>query len=157
MAQKALLDKMLKMVEFEVPPTLVETATRTPLGDMAARLERQGRALDDKTLAAMRDEVKAQADELARSQALLMRIAQKEGLDVTETEVSTQLYQMCLRSGEDFKAVRERYERSGMIFALRDRMLADKAMDLVYAKAKVTEVEPKAEAAAPAAADKAGE
>jgi len=31
-----------------------------------------------------------------------------------------------------------------MIFVLRDRMLADKGMDLVYAKSKVTEVEPKA-------------
>ena len=31
-----------------------------------------------------------------------------------------------------------------MIFVLRDRMLADKAMDLVYAKGNVKEVEPKA-------------
>ena len=30
-----------------------------------------------------------------------------------------------------------------MIFVLRDRLLADKAMDLVYERAKVTEVEPK--------------
>ena len=49
-----------------------------------------------------------------------------------------------MRTGEDFKALREQYERSGMIFVLRDRMLADKAMDLIYAKANVKEVGPKA-------------
>ena len=38
-----------------------------------------------------------------------------------------------------------------MIFVLRDRMLADKAMDLIYAKSKVTEVEPKAPAEGDAA------
>ncbi len=48
-----------------------------------------------------------------------------------------------VRSGEDFKALRESYERSGLIFVLRDRLLADKAMDRIYAKAKVTEVEPR--------------
>jgi trigger factor len=145
-AQKTLLDRMLKMVEFELPPSMVETAMRTLLGDMAARLERQGRSLDalGKSVEELRNEVRPQAEELARSQVLLLAIAKKEGLDVSETEVSTQLYRMCLQSGEDFKSTREAYERSGMIFVLRDRMLADKAMDLVYAKARVTEVEPKA-------------
>jgi trigger factor len=38
-----------------------------------------------------------------------------------------------------------------MIFVLRDRLLADKAMDLVYERAKVTEVEPKPAPQEPAA------
>ena len=95
----------------------------------------------------LRAEVQPQADELARSQVLLLSIAKKEALDVTDNEVNTQIYQMSMRTGEDFKTLRESYERSGMIFVLRDRMLADKAMDLIYAKSKVTEVEPKAPAA----------
>ena len=143
-AQKKLLDSMLKMVEFTLPSCLVENAMRSLLNDMAARLERQGRRLESlgKSLDELRKEMQPRAEELARSQVLLLAIAKKEGLDVTETEVSTQLYRMCLSSGEDFKTVRETYERTGMIFVLRDRMLADKAMDLVYAKAKVTEVDP---------------
>ena len=145
-AQKTLLDRLLKMVDFELPPSLVETQERTLLGDMAARIERQGRSLDSlgKSMDELRAEVKPQSEELARSQVLLLSIAKKEGLDVTDNEVNTQIYQMSMRTGEDFKTLRESYERSGMIFVLRDRMLADKAMDLIYAKSKVTEVEPKA-------------
>lgn len=145
-AQKTLLDALLKMVEFELPPSLVEVQMNTLLGDMAARLERQGRSLESlgKSMEELRKEMQPQADELARSQVLLLSIAKKEGLDVTDQEVNTQIYQLAMRTGEDFKSLREQYERSGMIFVLRDRILADKAMDLIYAKANVKEVEPKA-------------
>ena len=144
-AQKSLLDSMLKMVTFELPPSLVETQMRTLMGDMASRLERQGRSLQalGKSMEELRKELQPQAEELTRAEVLLLSIAKKEGLEVSETEVSTQLYRFALESGEDFKALREEYERSGMIFVLRDRLLADKAMDLVYERAKVTEVEPK--------------
>ena len=110
------------------------------------RLERQGKSLDSlgKSEEALRAEVLPQATEITRSQVLLLAIAKKENLQVSEQEVTMQLYQLCLRTGEDFKQVREDYERSGMIFTLRDRMLADKAMEAVYARAKVTEVEPAA-------------
>lgn len=145
-AQKILLDRMLKLVHFDLPPSMVKNATRTLLGDMDARLERQGRSLESlgKSTEELENEVRPEAEEIARAQVLLLSIAKKESLEVSETEVSTLLYRMCLQSGEDFKTVREAYERSGMIFVLRDRLLADKAMDLVYAKARVTEVEPSA-------------
>lgn len=145
-AQKSMLDRLLKMVDFTLPESLVETQLRTLLADLAARLERQGRGLDSlgKTPEELRKEMLPQAEELARIQVLLLSIAKKEGLEVSDNEVNTQLYRSSLQSGEDFKTLRESYERSGMIFVLRDRLLADKAMDRIYAKASVTEVEPKA-------------
>ncbi len=142
-AQKKLLDRMLKMVDYELPTSMVETAMNSLLVDQAARLERQGRSLAalGKNIEEIRDAVRSKAEAMARSQVLLLSIAKKEGLDVSETEVSSELYRMCLANGDDFKKVRERSERNGYMFVLRDRLLADKAMDLVYAKAKVTEVE----------------
>ena len=145
-AQKSMLDKLVKMVEFELPPSMVDVQARTLLADMRARMERQGKSLDSlgKTEEELLKEVQPQAEEITRMQVLLLAIAKKEGLDVNEQEVNAQLYQLCMRSGEDFKQVREAYEKSGMIFTLRDRILADKAMDAIYAKAQVKEVEPKA-------------
>jgi len=46
-----------------------------------------------------------------------------------------------MRSGEDFRALKDAYERSGIIFTLRDRLLADKAMEAIYAKAAIKEKE----------------
>ena len=44
-AQKSMLDKLVKMVEFELPPSMVDVQARTLLADMRARLERQGKSL----------------------------------------------------------------------------------------------------------------
>ena len=120
--------------------------------DEVERLEALGKSPEE-----LRKEMLPQAEELARIQVLLLSIAKKEGLEVSDQEVAAQIYQDSMRSGEDFKSLRESYERSGLIFVLRDRLLADKAMDRVYAKARVTEVEPGAsrsdgEAVAPAQA-----
>ncbi|MDO5484011.1 MAG: trigger factor [Desulfovibrionaceae bacterium] len=145
-AQKTLLDRLLKMVEFPLPESLLEVQLRSLIGGMAARLERQGKSLDSlgKSTEELRKEMLPEAEDMARVQVLLLSIAKKEGLDVGDKEINTHLFQESMRSGEDFKSLRESYERSGMIFVLRDRLLADKAMDMIYAKAKVTEVEPKA-------------
>ncbi|MGE9985757.1 trigger factor [Desulfovibrio sp. SGI.169] len=144
-AQKTILDRLLKMADFPLPESLLDIQMRTLLTDLKARLERQGKRLEalGKSPEELRKEMLPQAEELARIQVLLLSIARKEGLEVSDQEVVAQIYQESLRSGEDFKTLRENYERSGLIFVLRDRLLADKAMDRVYAKAKVTEVEPK--------------
>ena len=144
-AEKKILDQLLKLVDFPLPESLLDVQVRSLLADLRVRLERQGKSLESlgKSEEELRKEVMPQAEEITRSQVLLLAIAKKENLQVSEQEVNMQLYQLCLRSGEDFKQTREAYERSGMMFTLRDRMLADKAMDTVYARAKVTEVEPK--------------
>lgn len=148
-AQKSLLDKLLKMVDFPLPESIVDVQIRSLMGNLAARLERQGKSLDSlgKSVDDLRKEMLPEAEDMARAQVFLLSVARKEGLEVGDKEVNTYLFQESLRSGEDFKSMRESYERSGLIFVLRDRLLADKAMDLIYAKANVTEVEPAAPAA----------
>jgi trigger factor len=147
------------MVDFPLPESVLDIQMRSLLTDLKVRLERQGKRLEalGKSPEELRKEMLPQAEELARIQVLLLSIAKKEGLEVSDQEVAAQIYQDSMRSGEDFKSLRESYERSGLIFVLRDRLLADKAMDRVYAKARVTEVEPGAsrsdgEAVAPAQA-----
>lgn len=144
-AQKELLDRLLKMVDFPIPDSLLEIEMRALLGDLTARMERQGKNIDSlgKTEEELRKEMLPRAVELARSQVFLQSVARKEGLEVSDGELLSQIYRDSQREGEDFNKRREAFERSGMIFILRDRLLADKAMDLIYAKAKVTEVEPR--------------
>lgn len=155
-AQKKLLDSLLKMVDFPLPEAMLEADMRTLMTDLAVRLERQGKRLDalGKTEEELRKELLPQAEEATRSLVLLLAIAKKEGLEVSEQEVAAQIYQNSLRTGQDFKTLQQEYERSGLIFLLRDRLLADKAMDRVYAKANVKEVPP-AESGATAPAPEA--
>jgi len=143
-SQKNLLDRLLKMVDFELPGSMVELFSKNLLADMKARLERQGKGIEslNKKQDELRAEVLPEAENITRSQVLLLAVAKKEELTVEEQEVDVQLHQMCARTGEDFKEIKDAYVRSGMVFVLRDRILADKAMDMIYAKAKVTEIDP---------------
>ncbi len=143
-AQKKLLDSLLKMVSYELPQSMLDTHTRGVLHEKQSQLERQGRGLDSlgKTAEELVAEARTEAESFTRSQVFLMAVAKKEGLEVTEQEVDMAIYHMAQSSGQDFKQLKDDYVKSGSIFTLRDRILADKAMDIIYTKAKVTEVEP---------------
>lgn len=147
-AQKILLDRLLKMVEFPLPEAMVETYIRTLIADRKAQLERQGKGLDalGKSLEELRAEVRPEAEDIARAEVFLLTVAHKEGLEVPQQEVDMQIYQLAQQAGVEYTKFKEDYVNSGMVFTLRDRMLADKGMEAIYDKAKVVEVEPAAAA-----------
>lgn len=143
-AEKKLLNTLEKDLSFELPDSYVDSNLRILVGDLAAGLEGQGRSLASlgKSSAELEEELLPRAKELARDQILLLAIAKKEGLSVSEQEIFAQIFRESYLHGQDFNALRSQYENSGMIHLLRDRMLADKAMDLIYDKAIVTYVDP---------------
>ena len=128
----------------KLPESLLDMQIRTLIAETAARLEQQGKKLADlgKSEEELRKDMYKQAEELTRIQVLLLSIARKEGLSVSQAELDNQLYRICIQTGEDYRKVREAYERTGMIHTMRDRLLADKGMEAAFAKASVKEVEP---------------
>ena len=144
-AQKTLLDNLLKLTDFPLPESMVESNINILLDDMRQKLERQGKDLSilGKTEAALKEELQPEAEMRARAQIFLMTVARKNELSVSEQEVDMQLHRMALQAGEDPAAVKDYYVKNNLVFALRDRLLADKAMDAIYAKAEVTKVAPK--------------
>ncbi len=142
-AQKEMLDKLLKMVDFELPESMVDTHLRSMVAEEQSKAERQGRSLESmgKSVEKLYEEHRKEAEDITRAQVFLMSVAKKEGLEVQDQEVDMAIYQMAQRSGQDFKQLKDDYVNSGSVFILRDRMLADKAMEAIYTKAKVNEVE----------------
>lgn len=141
-AQHEMVSKLLKMVEFPVPESMREMYIDNIIADLREQQERQGKSLVElgKTAQELRDSVREEAIEVARIQIFLLAAARKEGLDVSEEEVDNHLRQIAARNRQEFDALKENYVRNNLIFALRDRILADKAMDAIYEKAKVVEV-----------------
>lgn len=160
-SQRKLLDGLLKLVDFEIPESLVNSQLRLLLTDTVARLEREGKHFSSlgKSMPELADELRPRAREMARTQILLLAIAKKEGLEVSEREISNHILYECLTSGANYREYRESMEKNGMIFQLRDKLLEDKAMDLVYERANVRIVpeEKSGEAEKGETADRAGE
>lgn len=157
-AMQKLLNGLLDKVSFDIPESMLESRIERVLGDREVRLQRMGKSLDDlgKPREELREEARVEALEGLRPQVFLMALAEKEKLAVTEREVEIAIYTMAMRAQQDYRQVRDAYQRSGLIYDLRDRLLADKAMELIYSKAVVKTAEA-ASASGENPAEKAGE
>lgn len=142
--QKKLLGQMLKMVDFEIPPSFVEWEQRRILTNMERSLAQEGKSLASlgKTINELLAEVKPEAEETARGQTLLLKIAHAENLSVSDEELFRHIYKLCQETGEDPQSIIRSMRDNGLLYRLRDHLLADKAMDFVYDKANITFVEP---------------
>ncbi len=143
-AQKSLLDRLLKMVEFELPPTMIDLQLRSLIASKQQQALKQGRSLESMGLDIdkLSEQLLKEAEDIARAQVFLLSVAKKEELSVQEQEIDYNIYQMAMQTGQDFKQLKDDYVNSDTIFLLRDRLLADKAIDVIYTKAVVNEVEP---------------
>lgn len=143
-AEYKLLTQLLKQVDYPLPPGLVKSQAHILLGEEGYRLEQQGKSLaaTGKKPAELLEALRPRAEELARTRVLLMAIAKKEKLEVSQEEVYREVLENSIRKGENYQENLEKLEKSGYIFQIRDQMLCDKAMDLIYAKANVKMVEP---------------
>jgi trigger factor len=142
--QKELIDAILAKTDFPLPESMVEGQVRVAFEDRKDRLERKGLSIEStgKTEGQIREELRPQAEDLVRSQLLLLAIADKENLEVSTQEVDQYLQQLAIRSGQDYNTIRDYHERNNLMFAIKDKLLADKAMDLIYDNAVIEEAEP---------------
>ncbi|MDL2272193.1 trigger factor [Desulfovibrio sp. OttesenSCG-928-I05] len=148
-AQSLLLEGLLEKVEFPLPEGLVDRYTGNILADRFGRMQRGGldmNELDKETVDGWREEAKTEAEKYARTQIFLLSIAKKEAFEVSPQEMEAALRQIAAQGNHDFNTLYEHYVRNNLLGSLRDRLLADKAMDFIYEKAEIKEVEPTTDA-----------
>lgn len=142
MAQKKILDQLLARTEFPVPETLLEGHLDHLVQSFISRLEQRGKSLEStgKTEDDLRAESRADAESMARSEVFLLTVARKEALEVSEKEIDFHFRQMAARTGQDFTQLKKYHMENDLIIPIHNRMLADKAMELLYSKTKITKV-----------------
>ncbi|MFO7718192.1 MAG: trigger factor [Desulfohalobium sp.] len=141
-AQKQILDQILAQVDIPAPSSMVENQIEAHIKQTRERLERQGKSLESigSSEEQIRQDYRPEAESLVKSHLVLLAIANKEELSVDPQEVEQHLYQMAVQSGQDFQTLKEYHEKNNLMYALRDQLLADKAMELIYDNADITEV-----------------
>ncbi len=136
--QKKLLDSLVAPLDFPLPESMVNGLLAEYLSEARTFLQRQG--LDNETMTEtlknMRDEGLEQAKEQAKVQAFLLALAFRENIKVSEQEADRQIREMAAESGQDYLKLRDQLWQTGLIHDIQERMMAGKAMDLLYNKAK---------------------
>jgi trigger factor len=156
------LGRLVEQHRFEVPETIVSYQANQILQSMLRDM--MARGVDPRSAdinwEAMRDVVRERAGDDVRGSMLLERVAEAEGIEVSEEEVEAEIQAMAEGSRQSVEQVRAALTKQGGERSIADRLRNRKALDFLVQHANVREEEWREEAeeetAAAEASDEAG-
>jgi trigger factor len=135
--RRAILDVLVSRREIAVPEVLLESETVSALRDYARYLASAGADPQKEDWEKLRSEARPGAERRVREYLLLDAIAEREGLQVADSELDVEIRRAAAERGVEPVTLREQMAKVGGIDALRDEMRLAKAVDLLIASAKV--------------------
>ncbi len=139
-AQTELVDRLLKLVDFPIPPAMLESELDAVVQSAVYRAMQAGRSASDKELEEEKAARLPQITHNIKSFILLLAVGRKEGMEVSEEEVKARVLREAMQRGLDPQKLYQYYHEEGRLFAIRDSLITEKASQAIYAKAKVTMV-----------------
>jgi trigger factor len=135
--------KLLESHQFEVPQTLVDYQASHRLESVVRDMVGKGIDPRNKELdwQGAREEMKVQAEEDVRGSLLLERIAESEGINVTDDEIEAEIDRISAASRQPKEQVRGVLTKEGGERSIANRLRNSKALDLLIENAQITEEE----------------
>ncbi len=137
-----IVEQLLRDNPFEVPQTLVEEQTETLVSDTKMRLAAQG--IDFESLGVpeekLQGDYRGTAEKQVRTFLILERIAEQEGITVSDEEIENRFKEMAERIHQKPEAVKRYYEKNGLIPELKGGILSEKVLSYLLERANVTYV-----------------
>src|SRR4030042_1811933 len=134
-----MVEQLLQVNSFEVPESLVEEQTRTLVSDTKMRLATQG--VDFKNLGLSEEKLQGDYREMAQKQVrtflILEKIADQEGITVTDGEAEDRVQEISERIHQKFDAVKRYYEKNGLIPEVKAGIMSEKILNFLLEKANV--------------------
>ncbi len=157
-AKDAIIEKVYEANKTDVPRVMVEDEIDRMAQDLDHQLRYQGLSLEQylqfmgKDAAEFREELRADATKKVVTRLVLMSIVEAEKIEVSEEELEAELADMAKAYNTDVEKVREMIGVENITFFMKDIQLK-KVIDMLYDKAEVKMVQPKAEDAPEAEAE----
>ncbi|MGZ3615356.1 MAG: trigger factor, partial [Thermodesulfobacteriota bacterium] len=134
-----LVDQLLEANPFEVPESLVEEQAKAMVSDTKLRLAAQGVVLKNLGVSEekLQGDYRAVAQKQVKTFLILEKIAGQEGIAATDEEADHRLKEMSERMHQPFDAVKQYYEKNGLLPEVKARILRDKTLNFLLEKANV--------------------
>ena len=136
-ARNKMLDDMVERYHFPVPETLVQQRVDARLERGLRALAQQGMKAEDmrkldfvKLRAAQRE----QAEREVRASLIVDRIAQIEGVAVSDEELNQDVMLLSMQTREPYETLRERLAKDNGLERLREEMRREKTGHVLYEK-----------------------
>jgi trigger factor len=146
-AKKALVNKLVAMHPIDVPQSLVEGQMDYMVRRFKMELAMAGVQMPEDAEAdqRLRARVADDAKKEVQSAFLFHEIAKAENLEVTDADLQAEYEKIAARQGRKVEEISAYYQKEKVVESLRERLLEQKVVDFLYAGAKVTWEEEKAE------------
>ena len=135
--RRSILDALLSKRDVPAPEVLVESETTSALRDYARYLAASGVDPQKEDWAKLREEARPGAERRVKEYLLLDAIADREKIEVSETELEAEFKRAAAERGVEPAELREQMTKAGGLEALRDEMRLARVVDLLIAGAKV--------------------
>ena len=153
------VEKAVEHASMAVPSTMVDRESHRLYHQLEERVGEQGLTMEvylgvlQKTEEEIEEEMRPQAEFIIKRQLVLEAIAQAEGLEVTDDDITEVIKHDAEALGREYLQLLADLEKSGRREALRDEMLVAKAADLVADASVAVPMTEAEEAAAEESAD----
>jgi trigger factor len=139
------VDKLLSSVTCDLPETIVNEATRAGVHNIVQQNHQRGvgKEIIEENKDRIYANAKADAEVRVRANYILSRIAEKEGIKVTEQEVSRQIAAIAAQQKVKPQKLAQQLKDNGTLYQIQEEIMSAKVIDLLEEKAKVTEIDPK--------------
>jgi len=145
------VDKLLGAVNCDLPETIVNEATRAAVHNIVQQNHQRG--VGKEIIEENKDKIyanaKTDAEVRVKANYILSKIAEKEGIKVTDQELSRQVAAMAAQQKIKPQKLAQQLKDNGTIYQVQEEIMNAKVIDLLEEKAKVTEIDPKPEAEHP--------
>ena len=141
------VDKLLDTVNCDLPETIVNEATRVGVHNIVQQNHQRGvgKEVIDENKDRIYANAKADAEVRVKANYILSKIAEKEGIKVTDQELSRQVAAMATQQKVKPQKLAQQLKDNGTIYQVQEEIMNAKVIDLLEEKAKVTEIDPKPE------------
>jgi trigger factor len=140
--RRTLLDGLEARVPFDVPPGLLRERLHRRLHSAAHELEERGvrRELVERQVAQWEEEWRPAVEREIRDEWILQEVARRQGLEASDAELDERLETMAREQESEPARLRKAYREAGLLEALREQVLEDKAFAFLLSLATVEDV-----------------
>ena len=141
-AQQELLDSITAKDDYELPESMVQKSLSNYMMEARNHLGQQNIDPEEmlKALASLKEEGQDIAKRQTKAHVFLLSLAFRENIAVTGQEVDMYVRQLAMETRQQYEQVRDHVLQSGMVTDIQERIMAGKALDLIFDQAKHEEV-----------------
>jgi trigger factor len=136
-AKNQLIGDLVERYQFPVPESFVQQQIEARLDRGLRALAQQGMPVDAMRkldFAQLREAQRGQAINEVKASMLLDRIAEAEGVTVSDEDMNRELLMLSIQSREPLEALRERLSHDGGLDRIREQMRREKTGSVLYEK-----------------------